>query len=162
MKEDTRVDGPWEFGEKPVRRNTKQDWDVVLAHAKSGNFDEIPADIFYRHYTNTKQIAKDFMKKGPDCPHLRGIWIYGPSGVGKSVYARQHYPDAYPKNVNKWWCGYQGEPNVIMDDMAPEHDKLATHLKHWGDHQQCTLETKGSQLMSKHEWFVVTSQFTIA
>lgn len=29
MKEETRVDGPWEFGEKPVRRNNKTDWEEV-------------------------------------------------------------------------------------------------------------------------------------
>lgn len=27
MKEDTRVEGPWEFGIKPVQRNSKKDWD---------------------------------------------------------------------------------------------------------------------------------------
>lgn len=26
MKEDTRLEGPIEFGEKPIRRNNKQDW----------------------------------------------------------------------------------------------------------------------------------------
>lgn len=26
MKVDTRLDGPWEFGEKPVKRNSKKDW----------------------------------------------------------------------------------------------------------------------------------------
>ncbi len=26
MKKDTRVDGPWEFGSKPVNRNNKTDW----------------------------------------------------------------------------------------------------------------------------------------
>lgn len=29
MKEDTRVEGPWEFGEKPLCRNKKADWDKV-------------------------------------------------------------------------------------------------------------------------------------
>lgn len=135
MKEETRLEGPYEFGDKPVRRNTKTDWNEVLDHAKKGEFDKIPADIYYRHYSNTRQIAKDHMKPGPPCEHLRGVWIYGPTGVGKSVYARENYPDAYPKNINKWWDGYQGQPNVIMDDIAPEHAKLATHLKHWADHQ---------------------------
>ena len=27
MKEDTRVEGPWEFGTCPVRRNNKTDWE---------------------------------------------------------------------------------------------------------------------------------------
>lgn len=30
MKADTRVDGPWEFGARPIRRNNKTDWDSVL------------------------------------------------------------------------------------------------------------------------------------
>jgi len=25
-KQDTRVDGPWEFGTKPVKRNSATDW----------------------------------------------------------------------------------------------------------------------------------------
>lgn len=29
MKEETRVDGPWEFGIKPVKRNSKEDWEEV-------------------------------------------------------------------------------------------------------------------------------------
>lgn len=27
MKEDTRLEGPWEFGTKPVKVNSKIDWD---------------------------------------------------------------------------------------------------------------------------------------
>lgn len=26
LKEDTRVEGPWEFGHKPLKRNSKTDW----------------------------------------------------------------------------------------------------------------------------------------
>jgi len=29
MKEETRIDGPWEFGVKPVQRNNKTDWEEV-------------------------------------------------------------------------------------------------------------------------------------
>lgn len=34
MKEDTRVEGPWEFGIKPVKRNDKKDWNRVYENAK--------------------------------------------------------------------------------------------------------------------------------
>lgn len=28
-KEETRIDGPWTFGERPVQRNNKTDWEEV-------------------------------------------------------------------------------------------------------------------------------------
>lgn len=33
MKTETRVDGPWEFGVKPVVRSSKKDWEEVKANA---------------------------------------------------------------------------------------------------------------------------------
>lgn len=59
MKEDTRLEGPYEFGIKPVKRNSKTDWDQVWEKAKSGQFEDIPADIRTKHYGNLKHIAKD-------------------------------------------------------------------------------------------------------
>jgi len=46
LKEESRVDGPWEFGCKPVRRNNATDWEEVKEHAKKGELDKIPASIF--------------------------------------------------------------------------------------------------------------------
>lgn len=51
-KEDTRVEGPWEFGERPIRRNNKTDWDQVYEEAKKGNFENIPSHIKVQHYGN--------------------------------------------------------------------------------------------------------------
>ncbi len=45
LKEETRLEGPYEFGTKPVRRNNKHDWNTVLSDAKSGNIEKIPASI---------------------------------------------------------------------------------------------------------------------
>ena len=52
MKEDTRLEGPFEFGVKPVKRNSKVDWEEVKQKAKEGRLDEIPADIYVKHYGN--------------------------------------------------------------------------------------------------------------
>lgn len=142
MKEDTRVDGPWTFGVRPVKRNSKTDWDRVYQLAKEGDFDSIPADIKVKHYANLQKIKKDNIVTS-DKDHLRGIWIWGPAGVGKSRKAREDYPGAYPKLCNKWWDGYQGQQHVIMDDIGKEHHVLGQQLKIWTDRYGCILETKG-------------------
>lgn len=107
MKEDTRVEGPFTFGEKPLNRNNKTDWEEVKEKAKQGKLDDIPSAIYVQHYRTLKQIEKDHMKP-VDKDHLRGIWLYGASGVGKSRLARDKFPGSYPKLCNKWWDGYKG------------------------------------------------------
>lgn len=90
MKEETRVEGPWEFGIRPVRRNSKTDWERVFEHAKNGEFHKIPAQIRVTHYGQLQRIAKDHMPP----PKFRPsgdkvcIWLYGESRSGKSTLAR--------------------------------------------------------------------------
>lgn len=160
MKEETRIEGPYEFGIKPVQRNNKQDWDRIFEEAKNGNFDAIPADIKVKHYQNLVRIKKDHMVV-KDADHLRGIWIYGKAGIGKSRKAREDYPGAYPKLCNKWWDGYKEEKAVIMDDIGKEHSILGQQLKIWSDRYGCILETKGGAVPSAYDWFIVTSQYSI-
>ncbi len=45
MKEEGRLDGPYEFGTKPVRRSVKTDWDEVFDSAKTGALDKIPSSV---------------------------------------------------------------------------------------------------------------------
>jgi RNA helicase./Putative viral replication protein. len=160
MKEDTRIEGPWSYGIKPVQRNNKTDWDEVFKNAKEGKFDDISADIKVKHYGNLKKIERDHLLV-TDHDDLRGVWIYGPAGYGKSRQARELYPNHYPKLCNKWWDGYQGQENVIMDDIGLDHKCLGQQLKIWSDRYGCILENKGGAMTSSYKHFVVTSQYSI-
>lgn len=160
MKEESRVEGPFEFGDKPIKRNSKTDWDSVFLNAKRGNFDNIPSDIKVRCYSNLKKIEKDHIVCR-DSKDLRGVWIYGPAGSGKSRLAREQYPESYFKLANKWWDGYLNQKSVILDDFGKEHACLGYHLKIWSDRYGCILETKGGASSSSFDHFVVTSQYSI-
>lgn len=59
MKEETRIEGPWEFGNRPFNRNNKQDWNEIRTLAKQNKLDNIPAEVYVRHYFMLRQIGKD-------------------------------------------------------------------------------------------------------
>lgn len=41
LKENSRVEGPWEFGKKPFKRNSKADWEEQWKLAKAGEFEKM-------------------------------------------------------------------------------------------------------------------------
>lgn len=159
-KLETRIEGPWTYGTKPMDRTSVTDWAEVLAKAKTGRIDEIPPDIQIRCYSSLKRIEKDNLVL-KDAEGLRGVWCYGKAGCGKSRSMREKYPNAYPKLCNKWWDGYQNQEFVIMDDIGLDHKCLGQQLKIWSDRYACVLENKGGAMASNYKKFVVTSQYSI-
>lgn len=76
--------------------------------------------ISIREYPKLKH-AIQLYELHTNVPESNGIlsnqWIYGPTGTGKSSWARDHYKDSlYVKLPNKWWDGYSGERTVLIDD----------------------------------------------
>jgi len=56
MKDETRIEGPWEFGVRPLQRNSKVDWARAFKAAAEDRLDEIPDDIKFKHYKTIKAI----------------------------------------------------------------------------------------------------------
>lgn len=128
-------------------------------NAKNGKIEDIPEDIRIRHYSALKLIQKDYMTRPPSLDSLDNEWHYGPTGSGKSRGVWTRFPDAYPKPLNNWWCGYQGQETVIIDDMAPFHVKMGDNLKNWADYRPFIADIKGDAKQIRPKRIIVTSNY---
>jgi len=87
------------------------------------------------------------------------IWLYGKSGSGKSRLARQwtNPNDLYVKSSgSKWWCGYEQQSDIILDDFRPEwmaFSDLLTLL----DRYECRVEVKGGSRQILARKIIITS-----
>ncbi len=146
----------------------KARWQSLIAMAQEGRWDDLieayPRD-YVRCYRQLRELHKDFMPKVPDLPDTTGLWIHGPSGVGKSrgirLATQRHELPLYCKMANKWWDGYHMEPVVVLDDLDKTHSVLGHHLKIWADHYGFIAEAKGSAMYIRPNVFCVTSQYSI-
>jgi len=160
FKDDTAIAGTrFELGSKPFKRNDKTDWEGAKLAAKEGRLDDCPPDVYIKYYRTLKTIAMDNMIRPTDMAACTGIWIHGPPGTGKSHYARANYGTSlYLKAQNKWWDGYQGETNVLMDDLDTK--VLGHYLKIWADRYAFMAECKGSSIQIRPKNIIITSNYT--
>lgn len=160
-KEDTRIEGSqFEMGEKPLNRSSKEDWEKIFESAKQGKLHEIPADVKIRHYSALKRIRVDFMENIPR-DNVQVRFLTGPTGTGKTRLAWDEAgTSAYIKNPNtKWWDGYRGQQNVIIDEFTGRID--ISYLLTWFDNYPCMVEVKGFTVPLAATNFWVTSNLSL-
>lgn len=164
QKEDTRVEGPFEKGELSGGQGTRSDLDEVgkeiIAGAKMKEISEAQPALYIQYARGMEKLAA---LHAPKYSHTecRGEWWYGEPGTGKSMTARTEYPDAFIKAQNKWWCGYQFEDEVILDDLDKLGGQTLGHyLKIWGDSYHATGEIKGGTVNLNHKKLIITSNYT--
>lgn len=157
-------DNPYEFGTlRDVARGRakqKEDWDLLVEMASQGQLDDLrefhPKE-YALYYRTWHQMRMDHMKVEPTDRFC--LWVHGKPGIGKSRAVWALFPDAYPKMANKWWDGYTGEQDVILDDLSTH--MLFDLLKRWTDRYKVIGEVKGLSCALCYDKFIITSNYSI-
>lgn len=178
-----KEEGGWgdfyEYGNMLVNpgQREKVDWEDVYASAQRGAFDEIDPKVrvnrfttllaIQKHAASTRRV-KDLTTEEFNAP--ANVWLSGETGIGKSWEARELFTDPdgnplpyYSKDTTRWWCGYSGEPVVIIEDVCPGSAKDLDRLfKIWSDRYAFFAEVKGGYVPLRPKHIVVTSQYALS
>ena len=150
----------FEHGTRPAGRGTRSDIRNCVSDVQQGRrardlFDQHPevmvrysrgiaaARMVYESKRNFKTIVK---------------WYYGSTGTGKSRAAyNEAGDDAYWKaGATKWWCGYDGQETVVIDDyrldLCPFHVLLRMF-----DRYPLSVEGKGTTMQFTSKIIIVTA-----
>lgn len=150
-----------EFGELP-QQGKRTDLEVVVNAIKEKRpREEYMFTTAYVKYHRGLDHIRYLSSQPYTHDDVRGVWIYGPPGVGKSHMVRMENESLFLKQQNKWWDGYNGEEAVLIDDFDRNGVCLGHYLKIWADKWACTGEFKGGTCQLTHKKFYITSNYSI-
>lgn len=145
-----------EFGTRKVnKQGQRKDLDECRTAARDygmkevscwANLQEIRVAEKYLQYNEPRRTWK---------PEV--TWVYGVTGSGKSKMAHETLPDAYTKSDgSKWWDGYDGHEDVILDDFRGDWMKLSELLT-LTDRYERRIEFKGGSRQFLAKRIFITS-----
>lgn len=156
-KEDTRIEGPWEHGVAKAQ-GARVDLEAVKTDIDNGMSMKRVADEhfhtcarymgFFRQYKRMRDPQRDWT--------MEIYIILGPSGTGKTRFARDSFPNAYWKPHGKWWDNYDGQDCVVVDEMYGSRFSF-TELLNMMDRYPHSIECKGGTLEFTSRTLVFTS-----
>lgn len=161
-KEDTRVEGPWEFGDKPSQGQRHDLEEIQELIQKKTPMKEIADEYFgtwlrnYRAFDRYNSMYEE--RRDPKGEECIVHYLWGDAGCGKThtAYEMLEGKDYYEWNCSKWWDGYCGQKYVLIDDYRVQYWDPGYILKvlHKFPHR---VEYKGGACQLLAKFFIITS-----
>lgn len=123
-KEETRLSGPFTYGEEPLGSGTRSD---LISLKRSIDEGKSQLELFEDHFEPMLKYHKGIalyrsLKVPPRTEKTKVIVLFGPTGTGKSYHAHTQFPNAAsvsPPTESKgpiWFDGYDGNFATIIDE----------------------------------------------
>lgn len=150
-KEDTRVEGPWIFGEANFKPDAGKQGNRTDIHAatdmiKQGSsmkdLSEAHPEVFVKYHMGLREFADLHRPLPPLERDVRVYWLWGQTGTGKTHRARTTFPEAYEvKTGRDPWGTYTDQLTVIFDEF--EWDKWPIQqMNRYLDKWRCELDAR--------------------
>lgn len=159
-KEDTRVSGPWTFGDLTIsKQGARNDVLALKELIDSGTPEkELYENTAMWKYRSSALAYRNLTQSRRD--HITRVYIcVGPTGCGKTTFCKRVAPNAYWKmrspGNNEWWDGYDGHGDVIFDEFYGwiKYDTLLRLI----DSSPLTVEVKGGVVQFVAKRLFITS-----
>lgn len=125
IKADTRVDGPWEWGEYVGGQGARTDLSTATTLAIACGLRAVAIQMpeVYVKYHRGLQALVSMVAENRSAPPLVTV-MWGPTGCGKSRAVFEDAPDAFncmyaPQRGTMWFDGWCGRTPLFFDEFDP-------------------------------------------
>jgi hypothetical protein len=172
-KAETAIRGPtgeslWKELGKIEHKHVNDQYKDVVELVRGGGtlIDVLTANpgIALRHHGGIEKISQLFMKPTMRDSMTVNVFV-GPTSLGKSHTVYQLEPDwnaVFVKlaSSNKFWCGYEQQLAIVLDDFRPERVPIEDMLN-WLDRMPMSIEVKGSHRRAMWERVYITTNIPV-
>lgn len=149
-KEDTRVAGPFEFGELPITKQGERTDLNTLRTAVKGKrkWTDIADDddlnpLLAKFHRYARWIRQEYeLETQPKWRNVQVEVLWGPTGCGKTRKAMDEGAFKWNPCTPEWWDGYRGEEILLIDEFYGQIKP--SRLLQLLDGHPCLLPIKGA------------------
>lgn len=165
-KEETRdpLGTVFRKGVPPSGQGSRSDLGAIAVLVRNGSSEreifEADPGAYLRYHGGIRRASILF--QGHRTEPTQVYWYFGPTGTGKSRRAGTLSPESYWKSPeNKWWDGYTGSEDVIIDDYRTDFCRFSQLLRMF-DRYPYKVETKGGSVNFRSRRIFITTPYSPA
>jgi len=142
----------------------KRRWEDAFEAVRDNRISDVPADIKCRNLKSIEYaVLRQAQSERPSLVNLEKLdneWHWGQPDCGKSEAAELTGQTFWRKPArSKWYCGYQFQDIMCIDDIDPESKNTAQFLKLLADKYPLTVEYKGGSMLVRPKRIFVSSNY---